>query len=125
MNPGLRRVLTLTITTLVVLIVPACGDDEGDSASAEEYCEIKTELDAAGEKAFSDLKEDATEDEYDAVQEEFVKANRDRFEDLVDVAPGAIKDDLRIVVDGVLDPNAPENEEAADRVSEFDAETCD
>lgn len=125
MNRGLRRVVALTSATLVVLLVPACGDDDDDSASSEEYCEIKTELDAAGEKAFSDLKEDATEDEYDAVQEEFVKANRDRFEDLVDAAPGKIKDDLRIVVDGVLDPNAPENEEAADRVSEFDAETCD
>lgn len=120
------RIVLATIATIGLLAAPGCGDDDdGGSASPEEYCEIVAELDAAGGEAFSSLSEDATEAEYDEVQQQFVEDNRERFEDLVDAAPETIRADVRSVVNGVLTgSDAPDNEAASDRVSEFDAETC-
>ncbi len=111
------------------LATGACSDDESSTAAAgdseQDYCEILSEIDGLAGEAFGALEEDASEADFDAVQAQFVEDNRARFEDLVDAAPTAIAEDLRIVVDGVLaGPEAEEDVEASERVTEFDAEVC-
>jgi hypothetical protein len=117
-----------------LLPLSACGDDATE-ASVEAYCDQSAELDEAGGEAFSALEEDpdATEQDYLDAEKEFIEDHRSELEELRDVAPDEIRDDVDTLIQGLLDivdtgEDAREgNEEfaaAEERVVAFEDANC-
>jgi hypothetical protein len=128
----MQRLIALLAGTLLLSAgLVACGDDGGDTLTAEEFCEHLAEI------------EDM--DDGDLLLEEDLDAALDALDELVAVAPDEVRDDLRIMRDkfaefGELDideddPEAgfealmmvvfdPEFLGAAERLEEFSVEEC-
>jgi hypothetical protein len=132
----MRRFAHLVLPCLVVVGVTAgCGDDGDDAAGdVDRYCELVDELDAAGSEAFAEVESDesATEEDYAAAEAEFVEANESSFEELREVAPEEIEDDIATLL-AAQDERAAGGEqeemgadvaEAEERVVTFEEENC-
>lgn len=126
-----RLIAPLAGTLLLTAGLAACGDDGGDTLTAEEFCEHLDELENMDDSDL--LAEDELDDAIDAMDE------------LIAVAPDEVRDDLQIMRDkfaefGELDidendPEAgfealmmlvfdPDFMGAAERLEEFTVEEC-
>lgn len=104
MEQALRR--ALAVLASLVLVGAACGDGDGDGSDVAAYCELVEELNEGGEP---DL---------------------DQLDDLTDLAPEEIRDDIQTVRDELEElgdaggrPSA-EATEAIAKIVEFDQEHC-
>ena len=104
------------------------------AADVGRYCELTKELDEAGQEAFRELEQDpnATEEQFEAVEREFVETNQERIDELVRVAPAEIKEDVGVLLAALRGragqgPEVAESEsEAAEqRVTAFEEENCE
>ena len=113
----------------MLLGAAGCGDDDDSSASGDvdRYCELTAELEAAGDTAFEEAGEDADEI---AVLTAFFEENESRFEELREVAPSEISDDVETLYQANLDfiegdeSGLEAGEEADDRLTAFAEENC-
>lgn len=123
----MRRVVLILFAVSAALL-SACGDDD-DAASGdvERYCELTAELEAAGEAAFENADEDAEES---AVLAEFFEVNAETFDELKDVAPDEISEDVETLHQANLDfidgdeSGLNEAEAADDRLTAFAESNC-
>jgi hypothetical protein len=93
------------VAAVTVLGLAACGDDDESSSAgdAERYCELVGEIEAAGEAAFADVGEDATPDEIVAAEAAFVESVDAELDEMVEVAPEEIAEDVEAYVADVRD----------------------
>ncbi|SOE02831.1 hypothetical protein [Blastococcus haudaquaticus] len=142
MNPS--RLTPLAIGATVALALSACGDDEPSVAasaatSAAEagggdvarYCDLTAELDDKGEAVFADLPQDAPADEVQRAEQQLLAEVSPSFDELIEVAPDAIADDVPILLDGIRarattgeDPNQEASSAAEERILAFEEENC-
>lgn len=138
------RTLSLLLLALALgVALPACGDDDDDGGGGDggepavadlgRYCALSKELDEAGTEAFRELEQDpeAKEEDFEAVEREFVEAHEQQLEEIVAVAPAEIKDDIGVLLSSIrgragLGPEVPESESnpAEERVTAFEEENC-
>lgn len=92
---------------LLVLTMGAagCGDEEdGQPAAAagdvERYCELTAQLDRAGEEAFKGLSEESAESDLRAAIRRLLDDNRDAIDEIQQVAPPEIREDVATFVEG-------------------------
>lgn len=97
---------TSIASVLVGLTLAACGGDDGggdqradaDRADPKRYCALTRDLDAAGEKFFSKLGENARPEEFEAAERRFVKRFGGKLEQLARAAPKEIRADARTLL---------------------------
>jgi hypothetical protein len=135
---AMKNGFTIVMVAAVALVGFGCGDDDGDegapdaTASVERYCELTRELDRAGEEFFEDLEKDpdATPKDYQAAERQLVEESEESLDELQDVAPAEIKDDVAILVQALsaragLEAEVPPNAEAAEtRITKFEKQNC-
>ena len=131
----------LALAAAVALALTACGDDapagtETSASSAEggdvdRYCELTAELDATGEEVFADLPEDAAPEDVMAREQQLLEQVSPQFDELIEVAPDAIEDDVPVLLDGIRarattgeDPNQAASSAAEERILAFEEEHC-
>jgi hypothetical protein len=139
------RLTPLALGAALVVAVAACGDDDPSASGAaaapattseeggdvDRYCALTAELDAKGEAVFADLPEDASADEVMAREREFLEQVAPQFDELAEVAPDAIRDDVPVMLDGIrartttgADPDAEASAAAEERILAFEEEHC-
>jgi hypothetical protein len=123
---------------VVAMVGFGCGDDDGDegapeaTASVERYCQLTRELDRAGGEIFEDLEKDpdATPKDFKAAERQLVEENEGSLEELQEVVPDEIKDDVAILVEALraragLEADVPPGAEAAEtRIDKFEKQNC-
>ena len=139
------RLLSLILFALALgVALPACGDDDDDNgvdtgartavADVGRYCELTKQVDEAGEETFRELEQDpdATEEDFEALEREFVETHQEELDEIVRVAPDEIREDIDVLIAATrsragLGPEVPESEsEAAERrVNAFEEENCE
>ena len=134
-----HRKLIAVACTIVIAPLGACGDDgdESDAAQApdpERYCQLASELDAAGEAIFKELEgnPDATPEDFVKAERQLVQENADLFEELEAVAPEEIEGDVSTLLAGLrvragLSDDGPPSDEVAaaeKAVSSYEKEAC-
>ena len=110
------RVLAL-IALLAVFAIAACGDDDDEaaettaSADVDRYCELTKQLDEAGSEAFRELEQDpkATEKDFEEAEADFVRQHQAELDELAEVAPEEIQDDVPVLVAGCATVPASRN----------------
>lgn len=115
----------------------ACGEDAPERpaavASADRYCALTRELEAAGEEHFASLGRDATPEQYETAEREFVKGQAARMDELEAAAPPEIAGDVRVLLAaqrerGGLPVDEPVGQKAAtaaeERVLAYEREHC-
>ncbi len=121
------------------LMLFACGDDDGGGEEAggpdvERYCALSVELDEAGSEAFRELESDpeATKADFEAAEREFVESNEEKIDEVSEVAPEEISEDVTTLFASLraragLGPEVDEAEvrAAEKRVQAFDKENCE
>jgi hypothetical protein len=137
------RLAPLALGAALALVLPACGDDESPTTSTEaattsvaggdvdRYCELTAELDAMGEQLFADLSQDAAPEEVVQREQQLVEQASAHFDELVEVAPDAIADDVPVLLDGIRaraatgeDPDQEASSAAEERILAFEEENC-
>jgi hypothetical protein len=135
---AMKNGFTIVIVAAVALVGFGCGDDDGDegapdaTASVERYCELTRELDRAGTEIFEDLEKDpnATPKDFEAAERQLVEENKESLEDLQEVAPAEIKNDVAILVEALraragLEAEVRAGAEAAEtRIDKFEKPNC-
>jgi hypothetical protein len=135
---AMKNGFTIVMVAAVALVGFGCGDDDGDegaahaTASVERYCELTRELDRAGTQIFEDLEKDpdATRKDYEAAERQLVEENGESLEEIQEVAPAEIKDDVAILVEALraragLDAEVqPEAGAAETRIDKFEKPNC-
>lgn len=103
----MRRAAIITAT---VLALAACGGDDDDKPKSagtkavaaggdvDRYCALGRELDAAGEKFFAGLGEDASPKQFEAAERRFIERFAGKLTELQRVAPQQIKADVATVL---------------------------
>jgi len=134
----------LALAAAAVLALSACGDDEPSAAASsattaaeaaggdvDRYCELTAELDAKGETLFADLPQDAPPEEVQRLEQQLLEEVAPSFEELIEVAPDAIEDDVPILLDGIRaraatgeDPNQEASSAAEERILAFEEANC-
>jgi hypothetical protein len=122
---------------LVAVLITGCGDDDDTteaSGDVDRYCELVAELDEAGSDAFAELEADdaATEADYARTERQFIDDHADEFDELREVAPEAIADDLEVLLTeqekrasgGDQEETSDEAEAAEERIGEFEEKNC-
>jgi hypothetical protein len=104
----MRSTIVRTIGSLGVLLLAlglsACGGDSGgDSAGGadpERYCELVAELETDGSAAFDEIEadENATEEDFAAASKAFTEASEEKFNELIEVSPTEIKEDVEVLI---------------------------
>ncbi len=129
----------LALVASALLLAAGCDDDdngeEGDVAGPdlERYCELSTELDRAGSATFEKLEADpkATEKDFETAEREFVESHQVELDEIQQVAPEEISEDVKTVVDGLraragLGPEVAEADQTAaeKRIQAFEKQNC-
>ena len=125
---------------LAVIAIAACGDDDDEaadttaSADVGRYCELTQQLDEAGQEAFRELEQDpdATENDFEKAEADFVRQHEAELDELTDVAPEEIQDDVSVVLAALrgragLEEQPPADQEAAKAeraITRFERENC-
>ena len=131
------RAIGYLCVLLVALGLSACGDDDRAGSAAgpdpERYCELVEELEEAGGKAFDAVQadKDATEEDFAAASKEFTEDSEEAFDELIEVAPEEIKEDVEILVASIrgqsgYGEDVPQEEATAaeDRIRSWEEENC-
>lgn len=119
-------------------VLAACGDDDDktrtSASGADRYCALTAQLDAAGDKFFSELeRRDASPQEFEAAERRFVEAHTQELDRLRRAAPASIRSDLDKLVAGMhqragLKPAARVSEREAsaaeERIRAFERREC-
>jgi hypothetical protein len=128
----------------VALCLGGCGGDDDESQpstagaqSAEtadlgRYCELVGELEEAGRAVFAEVESDpnATQEDFEAAEREFVESQAQTLEELTETAPSAISADAGLVVEslraraGLVDEAPPGAGQAESRVRAFEKQNC-
>lgn len=138
-----RRSMITAAALTATLSLAACGDDDspqraGTSATAsagnpEAYCALTRQLDAAGEKFFAKLGEDARPEQYEAAERRFIEANADRLGEVERTAPAQIRTDVTKMLAAMrergglapgMDVSEAEAGAAEKRVRAYERENC-
>lgn len=125
-----RRLVSTSAALVVLVAAGACGgdgDDDGGELSADErrYCELTDELDAKGEAAFADITEESSEEDIAATEKAFVESADAEFDELVEVAPAEIEEEVADYVAGFRARAAGEDSNADDApLVEWEEENC-
>ena len=136
--PCPRATLGSAFAAAVLLGFGCGGDEEGETETAPgpdlaRYCELSAEADRAGDAAFAGLESDpeATREDYEAAEREFVEDNQALLDELGEVAPVEISQDLEIMIAGIraragLGPSVDEADAvpAEKRVQTFEKQNC-
>lgn len=100
-----RKGAALAFAAVLAITLGACSDDDDDAsgdaevaADEERYCELTAEVEAQAEETFSGLGEDAGEEEVAAAQAQLLEEVDDELDEMVDVAPPEIADDVEAYV---------------------------
>ena len=113
---------------IVVVGLAGCGDDDESGRSAERYCELVGEVEAAGEAAFADVAEDASPEEIVAAEAAFVERADDQLAEMVEVAPEEISEDVQTFVDDIRERAAGREgtdvSAAEERILAFEEANC-
>lgn len=132
------------VSAAVVLVAAGCGGGDGAetateattaAASTERYCEVASQLDEAGSKAFAQLEDDpdATEEDFQATAKRFYEEHAAEIDELIAIAPEEISQAVDTLVaagraraglDAGDAPTAAEEREAEQRVTQFEEENC-
>ena len=95
----LRKPITAAVLAAAVALASCGGDDADDESRAasdpKRYCALTAELDAAGEKLFSTLGQDASPAQFEAMERRFVERFGSRLDALERAAPAEIQADVR------------------------------
>ena len=131
------RAIGYLCVLLVAVGLSACGNDDGGDPVAgpdpERYCELVAELEVAGGKAFDEVEadEDATEEDFAAASKEFTEDSQEAFDEMIEVAPEEIKEDVEVLVGSIrgqsgLGDEVPKEEAVAaeDRLRSWEEENC-
>lgn len=136
MGRTLARALGLILLGLVAgALAAGCGDDDDETAAADlqKYCALSEELDRAGGDAFRELEQDpdATPEDFEAAEREFVDSHEAQIDELQAVAPLEIAEDVQTLAESVraragLGAEVDEEEAGAaeERVQGFEKQTC-
>ena len=123
----MRRVAASLVVAGLVLI--GCGDDgEKSAGDVERYCELVQQIEV--EFSALDIGEDATPQDIARLRLEFIRAHQDDFDELRDVVPDEIREDVEALRQAVQqlaeggDTSLAEAGRAEERVAEFEAENC-
>ena len=114
-----RRLYWVAVVSMASVVAVACGDDDDEASNVERYCELVQELDNSGSEAFADIEEDgsATEEDFAEAERQFVEAHQDDFDELREVAPDEIADDIDVLLAAQEERAAGgEQEEVSDEV---------
>jgi hypothetical protein len=133
-----RRFMSVAVATAVLAVAAVgCGDDDDESSggNVERYCELVEELDQAGTEAFAALEADesATDEDYAAMESQFLEEHADDFDELREVAPDEIADDVDVILTAQEERAAGGEQEepseaasaAEERIGEFEDANCD
>lgn len=138
----LDRLAPFAFGAALALGIAACGDDEptgSDTAAAtatqtgdvERYCALTAELDAMGEQIFADMPEEATPEDAMQREQQLVAQGAPQMEELVEVAPEEIAEDVSVLLDGLRaraatgeDPDQEAASAAEERILAFEEENC-
>lgn len=97
-----RRAPGLALTALFAVTLGACSDDEdasGDGAvDNDRYCELAAEIETQAEETFSELGEDADDEQAADAQAQLLENIDDELDELVDVAAPEIAADVEAYV---------------------------
>lgn len=133
------RSLVVLGSTTAMLALAACGEEAAGpvaavpAPSAERFCALGRQLDAAGEKVFGRLGQDATAQQYEDAEREFVERFQDDLGALEAAAPDAIEADVRTLLaaqrkrgglDATVDVSRREAGAAEKRVLAYERRAC-
>lgn len=99
----LRTGAAMAVSAVLVITLGACSDDDSSSATElsaddQRYCELTAEVEAQAEEAFSEIGEDASDEEVAAMQRQLLEDLDDELSEMVDVAPEEIANDVEAFV---------------------------
>ena len=128
---------------VAALLLVGCGDDDESESTTtttaaaapdvERYCELVTELEAAGDEIFGALEQDgsATPEDFQQAELELLEENEALFDELQEVAPDEIQADVETLVAGLRvragleEGTSPGDVGAAEkRVREYEKQNC-
>ena len=135
---AMKNGFTVVIVAAVALVGFGCGDDDGNegapaaTVSVERYCELTRELDRAGGEIFEELEKDpdASPKDFEAAERQMVEQNEGSLEELQQVVPDEIKDDVAILVEalraraGLEGEVSPDAGAAETRIDKFEKQNC-
>ena len=120
-----RLALAVCGLGLMVAGVACGGDDEELSADEARYCELTAELEAKGGEVFGSLPEEPSDEELAATEKRFVEEADAELDELVEVAPEEIAEDVEAYVGGLRARASGEDSEASDeKILEWEEENC-
>ena len=142
--PAMSRAPRLIAPLLLALCLGGCGGDDDESqpstvgaqtaetADLGRYCELVGELDQAGRAVFAEVESNpnATREDFEAAEREFVESQAQTLEELTETAPSAISADAGLVVEslraraGLVDEPPPGAGQAESRVRAFEKQNC-
>jgi hypothetical protein len=102
-----RRTLLLVALAGCLTWPAACGDDDATSTESTasgpdlaRYCDLSAQLDQAGKEQFQGLGNDphASRQDYEAAERELVEKNSDLLDEIQQVAPTEIQDQVTTLI---------------------------
>ncbi|MEA2453205.1 MAG: hypothetical protein QOG04_1915 [Actinomycetota bacterium] len=137
MRTTIVRATGCLLGIVMILGLSACGDGgSGETTTAgdsKRYCELVAQLQEAGNEAYGEVSADpnATEEDYIAASKDFYESNQETFDELAQVAPAEINDDVQTLVDSIRGqaghgPEIPTDEAspAEARIQTYESENC-
>lgn len=106
------RLAPLALGAALTLVVPACSDEEpttqsstgpasvtAESGDVDRYCTLTEDMNALGKEIFADVPEDATAEQVMALQQQLVDRGAAILEEMEEVAPEEIREDVAVFND--------------------------
>lgn len=107
------------------------GGASGETGDVDRYCGLVEELNAVGERVFADLPDNPSAEEVMAREQRFVKEAAPQLEELEEVAPEEIREDVPVFLDDLRaraetgESPDPEAAGAAEqRIRAFEEDNC-